>query len=97
MSSPVTMEHEEWLAVAKLARFAMDLLWQANRSHGCCPQCCAPCAALKHFNDVGMLSHILYMDPEASTHLWWDVPKGRVNQAFLRKAWRMTECHERQW
>lgn len=91
------MTNEDRLAYAKLARFAMDMLYQASRDYGCCPQCCAPCSALKHFNDEKILSEVLEADPEVPGHLWWDDKRNRVSQSFLTKAWRMTECHDKTW
>lgn len=86
-------EKIEGQAFASLARFALDVLYQADQDGGCCPLCCAPCAALRSLRFTGRLNDIVAQDPGSTQSVWWVEGQG-VNDGFLRHAWRMTGCHE---
>ena len=78
-------------AVAGLARFALDQLWQAE-DEGCCPTCCDPCGALRDLLDAGVLDRLLAVSSGATGSSWW--VDGKVDRAWLARAWRRTDCHD---
>lgn len=85
----VDRQTHSWLVEA-----ALDQIWygeQEEDSLGCCPTCCAPCAALKALLDAGTLDDAVR---HRTTSSWWDATNGRVDRDWLSKAWRMTSCHE---
>lgn len=71
---------------------ALDDLWYADQEEGCCPQCCAPCAALKQLLDAGRLDDLVRpYEEQFSSETWLN---GEVDRNFLARAWRMTDCHD---
>jgi len=83
--------------VAMLADHALTQVWEIDQhpdGDGCCPQCCAPCAALKQLLDAGLLDDLLRprMQPCGSDERW-DYTADRVDRAILARVWRMTSCH----
>jgi hypothetical protein len=70
----------------------LSILYRADQEEGCCPECCAPCAGLKQLLDVGQLDDIArpYYEKEGSSDIWVN---GQVDREFLKRAWRMTDCH----
>lgn len=81
-------------AFAALARSALDVLYQVDQEGGCCPLCCAPCRALRDLRFRGRLNDILAVDPGSLGSAWWDETAGGVDDEFLCRAWRLTECHD---
>lgn len=91
LESTVTMlaETAAFLVAGHLAD-----LYMADQDEGCCPECCAPCAALKQLLDAGQLDDIARPYYEAGggqgSDIWVD---GQVDRELLKRAWRMTDCH----
>jgi hypothetical protein len=87
------------VAVAWLAESTLDHIWYAEQDddwEGCCPRCCAPCAALKRLLDDGQLDELLTHAPAAVNSEWWAVDhlgRGGVDREWLEKAWQLTACH----
>lgn len=87
------------VAVAWLAEAALDHIWYAGQAdgwEGCCPLCCASCAALKRLLDDGQLDALLAHAPAAVCSAWWHVDHlgvGGVDREWLANAWRLTCCH----
>lgn len=75
-----------------LAEYAMSQLFAAEQDMGCCPRCCGACAALRQLLDAGQLDDLMREDGPSS--YWWDHVGGRVDRAWLDRAWRMTKCHD---
>jgi hypothetical protein len=72
----------------------LDFLYVDDQAEGCCPECCAPCRALKQLLDAGQLDNLArpYYEGEGrDSEVWLD---GRVDREFLNRAWRMTNCHD---
>lgn len=61
---------------------------------GCCPVCCAPCAALAWFRDNPLARNQLahwFADWDPG---WdWCEPDGQIKWAEVEKHWTLTECH----
>jgi hypothetical protein len=78
----------------RLVGFALDALHADDQREGCCPECCAPCAALAHLAATGQLDRIAadYIARTGDSD-WWDGVEGRVDRAWLARAWRMVDCH----
>lgn len=93
------------LAAARLVAGHVDILWQQTQNgdedfRGCCPQCCAPCAALKELLATGQLD-FLYGEYLASTGGFdtetYDAPMGQVGREWLLKAWSVDRvCHQKE-
>jgi hypothetical protein len=79
---------------AGLAAFALGALHAEDQDEGCCPKCCAPCAALNHLAATGQLDRIAgdYVARTGECD-WWDAAAGRVDPVWLARAWRLTDCH----
>lgn len=53
---------------------------------GCCPVCCAPCAALADLDHAGLLDQFAGRAvAEIGAHTWW--VDGRVDRRWLSDAW----------
>lgn len=86
--------------VGMLLRSALDQLWctspDANPDDpeqlGCCPSCCAPCAAIGELLEDGQLDHWVrgWSDDLIAT-AWWDVAADRVDRAWLARAWSQVD------
>lgn len=87
--SPVTVDAD---IAAWLVAHALDSLWLADQEHGCCPECCGPCAALLRLTNDGSVDDIAAPYQTGDASMWW--VDGQVDREFLARAWRMTACHE---
>lgn len=64
-----------------------DVAEQNEFSRGCCPDCCAPCYALRELDQQGILDDVVLMAPE---YLWVDIAwrkDGKVNREWLAAVW----------
>lgn len=70
----------------------LNHLHSADQEDGCCPVCCGCCWALKELLDAGQLDDLVR---DYATDGWdcWDVDAGRVDRAWLERAWRLSSCH----
>lgn len=76
-----------WLTMA-----ALNDIRAADDDIGCCPACCAPCAAVKALLDAGQLDDAVR--ERGPGWNWWDDTNNRVDRDLLVRAWRLTECHD---
>jgi hypothetical protein len=88
------------LTAAFLVTGHVNNLWSqwANdkEAPGCCPECCAPCGALKDLLDRGQLDELYgaYMDHCGTDSDTWDVDKRQVGREWLLEAWSVDlGCH----
>lgn len=80
--------------LADLVAGHVDRLWMQVTGDpevpGCCPECCAPCNALRQLQADGMLDYLygIYMKNsgggESET---WDDERGRLEPSWFDKAW----------
>lgn len=79
------------IQVARLVAGHINIL--LGQEEGCCPQCCAPCAALAWLRDQA--DEPLSVWFEAWDTGWdWCAEDGHVRWAQVVACWTMTECHE---
>ncbi|WP_033338973.1 hypothetical protein [Catenuloplanes japonicus] len=82
---------------AQLTSHALSSLWSATEDPevgGCCPICCAPCAALKRLLEERVLDD-LARNTERGSH-FWDPMHDQVDRGWLERAWAVDlGCHER--
>ncbi len=97
--------------IGQLVHFALDRLWYASpdslpddptegqrEDHlGCCPECCAPCAALRTAAAEGYLDAMVLFWPDTLPGTsWWDERRQRVDREWLWRSWDQTDklgCH----
>ena len=60
---------------------------------GCCPECCAPCKAVRDLVNSDQLDDILRGTQFGAGWDYWDDENDQVNRALLGRTWRMEECH----
>ncbi len=97
-----------------LTHFALDKLWYLGPDsapddyapepgepadyQGCCPECCAPCAALKELLDAGTLDQWTLAWPDTlHSNAWWDDSRQRVDRDWLARNWANADnlgCHD---
>ena len=77
-------------AYGKLTHHALNELFVDDE--GCCPECCAPCHALKDLDDEGVLDSVVrlwaeYDDgtPTLTNHSWWKEDK--VDREWMYGQW----------
>lgn len=93
-------------AYAMLTHHALNDIFYSyndeNDGDGCCPQCCAPCEALQHLDNEGILDEVIknwdtYSDGTSvlkeGNPSWW--VNGKVDREWLYAAWKKGEweCH----
>lgn len=78
-------------AIRWLTIHALNEMSRAADDAGCCPMCCAPCAAVLRLFQDGQLDEIV--EAGASGYDWWNAERDEVDREWMHKAWRMTECH----
>ena len=61
---------------------------------GCCPECCAPCKALRRLDESGQLDDVVRGFAAGEGWYWWDEDAGRVDRGWLTRSWRLTGCHD---
>ncbi|WP_431881695.1 hypothetical protein [Micromonospora chalcea] len=83
----VTVERD---VIAMLIDAELTHLWLTERDEGCCPECCAPCAALKRLLELGQLDDLIRS--RAGRNDWWDADNDQVDRVWLAAAWRRTDC-----
>lgn len=81
------------LTAARLVAGHVDNLWSqwVNEREPCCPQCCAPCAALHDLMECGLLDrlYLAYLDSVGGRlSATWDYDKGEINRVWLLEAWK---------
>lgn len=98
--------------IGQLMRSALDQLWYTTRDaaprdatpeqlaedyRGCCPICCAPCAALYEAGLMGYLDDWVKFWPDMlPSTSWWDERRRQVNRTWLERAWAGADelgCH----
>ncbi len=92
--------------VGQLVHFALDQLWyqspdslpdepaegQREDHLGCCPECCAPCEALRTAAQEGYLDEMVLWWPDTLPGTsWWDQERLRVDRHWLWRAWDQTD------
>lgn len=87
------------IAYGMLTQHALNELYASE--DGCCPRCCAPCQALKHLDEEGVLDSVVLLwdeytdgtptipqDPEKCPP-WWT--KDKVNRQWMYSQWSIGE------
>jgi len=74
-----------WLTMAALTDICV-----ADDDIGCCPACCAPCAAIKALLTAGQLDDTVR--DRGPGWDWWDESRSEVDRELLARAWRLTKC-----
>src|ERR1700710_1764270 len=94
VSTTVTMDARTaaWLVCATLGEHVWDGDCDED-DEGCCPECCAPCGAIRQLRDAGQLDDILRGTDFASGWSYWDDELDQVDRVMLDRVWRMEECH----
>lgn len=92
MTSADTTTTMSTLTAARLVAGHVDILWDqwANGDEGgCCPWCCAPCAALKDLLATGQLDELYgtYVDQGFGEMDTWDAERRQVERTWLTEAW----------
>jgi hypothetical protein len=71
--------------IAALVEDALDHLW-TERDHGCCPDCCQRCGAVKQLRDGGVLDRVLDCAPHVELNDWW-IPSPTSGQMIVDRVW----------
>lgn len=77
---------------ALMVQACMDHLGDADQAEGCCPRCCASCAAIRGLLDAGILDGAGRSAGLGSA--WWDPIFRQVDRSWLGSAWRRESCHD---
>lgn len=82
-------------AYAMLTHAALSQLWNGSDFQpkeedyedvwGCCPVCCAPCAALRYLDAAGLLDAVCREWPEGMTSSMFK--DGRVDRDWMYRQW----------
>jgi hypothetical protein len=88
--------------LADLVAGHLHTLWQQTIAdgpedeRGCCPDCCAPCHALRELHRRGRLDGLYryYMDISDGKRAsaLWDQERNQLDRAWFDKAWGRMDC-----
>lgn len=87
-------------AYSMLAHHALSALWSQSDFQpcdddmwGCCPTCCAPCAALLYLDRQGVLDHVLAEWAEGSRDCGMFV-EGKLDRGWMYRQWAGSPVQE---
>lgn len=72
------------------SELGLDPEWPKDGT--CCPECCAPCSALRWLRDNGIPVGQWLADAEMGGYDWQQ-PDNTIDWELIAQRWTMTDCH----